>query len=138
VQAEPLCSLAAAVVCEHATQDVLNSIVHGLAQQPGVALARIWLLLPEDICGTCYRRAGCSDQTQCLHMVASAGCSKAPSGQDWSYLEGQFRRIPLGHRKIGEIATTGKSILIPQAAVESEWIGRKDWAEREEIHAFAG
>jgi hypothetical protein len=41
VQAEPQLSLAAAVACEHATQDVLNSIVSGLAAQPGMALARI-------------------------------------------------------------------------------------------------
>ena len=138
MQAEPLLSLAAAVAGEHATQAVLNSIVQGLAQQPGVALARIWLVLPGDVCDTCFRRADCPGQTQCLHLVASAGCSRHSTNEDWSLLEGQFRRIPLGYRKVGEIGTTGKSILIPASAAESEWIGRKEWAEREAIQAFAG
>jgi formate hydrogenlyase transcriptional activator len=138
VQAEPLLSLAAAVAGEHATQAVLHSIVRGLAQQPGVALARIWLVFPGDACDTCFRRADCPDQTECLHLVASAGGSRNSSNEDWSFLEGQFRRIPLGYRKVGEIGTTGRSILIPASADESEWIGRKEWAEREAIQAFAG
>lgn len=138
MQAEPLLSLAAAVAGEHAVQDVLDSIVRGLAQQPGAALARIWLVLPGDACDTCFRRADCRDQSQCLHLVASAGCSRNSAEEDWSFLEGRFRRIPLGYRKVGEIATTGRSILVPAAAAESEWIGRKEWAEREGIQSFAG
>jgi len=138
VQAEPLLSLAAAVAGERATDGVLNSIVHGLAAQPAVALARIWLLSPGDICDTCFRKAECDNQAQCLHLVASAGAPQNSAGEDWSYLQGQFRRIPLGHRKVGEIGTTGRSILIPDSAAESEWIGRKEWAEREGIRAFAG
>jgi GAF domain-containing protein len=138
VQAEPLLSLAATVAGENATQEVLKSTVDGLAGQPGVALARIWLLAPGDLCDTCFRRADCPDQTQCLHLVASAGSSNSSPGESWSCLQGQFRRIPVGHRKVGEIGRTGKSILIPDSAVESGWIGRKDWAEREGIRAFAG
>ncbi len=138
MQAEPLLSLAAAVAGERATEGVLNSIVHGLAAQPAVALARIWLLAPGDICDTCFRKAECDNQAQCLHLVASAGAPQNSAGEDWSYLQGQFRRIPRGHRKVGEIGATGKSILIPDSAAESEWIGRKEWAEREGIRAFAG
>ena len=138
MQAEPLLSLAAAVAGERATDGVLNSIVHGLAAQPAVALARIWLLSPGDMCDACFRKADCDNQAQCLHLVASAGAPQNSAGEDWSYLQGQFRRIPLGHRKVGEIGTTGKSILIPDSAAESEWIGRKEWAEREGIRAFAG
>ena len=138
VQAEPLLSLAATVAGEHATQEVLKSTVDGLAELPGVALARIWLLAPGDLCGSCFRRADCVDRTQCLHLVASAGSSVSSPGESWSCLQGQFRRIPVGHRKVGEIGKIGKSILIPDSAVESEWIGRKDWAEGEGIRAFAG
>ena len=138
MQAEPLLSLAAAVAGERATDGVLNSIVHGLAAQPAVALARIWLLAPGDICDTCFRKTECDNQSQCLHLVASAGAPQNSAGEDWSYLQGQFRRIPLGHRKVGGIGSTGRSILIPDSAAESEWIGRKEWAEREGIRAFAG
>jgi PAS domain S-box-containing protein len=138
VKAEPLLSLAAAVAGEHSTEDVLNSIVHGLAAQTGVALARIWLLSPGDLCNRCFRQAECDNRTKCLHLVASAGTPQNSPGENWAFLQGQFRRIPLGHRKVGEIGATGKSILISDSAAESEWIGRKEWAARESIRSFAG
>ncbi|MGA2982013.1 MAG: sigma 54-interacting transcriptional regulator [Terriglobales bacterium] len=138
MQAEPLLSLAAAVAGERATADVVNSIVQGLTAQSGVALARIWLLSAGDICDGCFRRADCANQAQCLHLVASAGAPLNSPGEDWSFLEGQFRRIPLGHRKVGEIGKTGKSILIADNAAETEWIGRPEWARREGARAFAG
>jgi PAS domain S-box-containing protein len=138
VRAEPLLSLAAAVAGEHAIQDVLNSIVRGLAAQPGVALARIWLVSPGDLCESCFRKSDCADHTYCLQLVASAGSPRNSPEEDWSFLQGQFRRIPLGHRKVGEIGASGKSILIPDSAAENDWIGRPDWARREGIRAFAG
>jgi hypothetical protein len=67
MEAELLLSLALRVVAEHSVQGVLNTIVEGLAAQPEVALARIWLLSPGDICDGCVMRDKCSDQTQCLH-----------------------------------------------------------------------
>lgn len=138
MQAEPLLSLAAQITGQHRTADVLSTIVRGLAAQPGVALARVWLLSPGDLCETCFHRADCPDQTQCFHLVASAGSSKASPGEDWSFLHGQYRRIPRGYRKVGEIGANGKPILIADAAATSEWIGHKDWAEREGIRGFAG
>ena len=138
VQAERLLSLTAAVSGECATADVVNSIVQGLTAQPGVALARAWLLSAGDICDVCFRRADCANQAQCLHLVASAGAPLDSPGEDWSFLEGQYRRIPLGHRKVGEIGKTGKSILIADNAAETEWIGRPEWARREGVRAFAG
>jgi len=138
VQAETLLSLAANVAGEHQTADVLAEIVRGLAAQPGIALARMWLLLPGDVCEGCFRKTDCSDQTQCLHLVASAGSSIASPSQEWSSLEGQYRRIPLGYRKVGEMAASGRSILIPDDAAASEWIGNKEWANAENIRAFAG
>lgn len=138
MQAEPLLSLAAQVAGEHQTADVLSAVVRGLSAQPGVALARVWLLSPGDLCQSCFHRTNCADQTQCLHLVASAGSSKSVPGEDWSSLHGQYRRIPRGHRKVGEIGTTARSILIPDAAATSEWIGNKEWAKRESIRSFAG
>jgi formate hydrogenlyase transcriptional activator len=138
LQAEPLLSLAVQIAGEHRGADVLNAIVCGLAEQPGVALARIWLLSPGDLCETCLHRSHCADRTQCLHLVASAGSPQFSPGEDWSFLHGRYCRIPRGHRKVGEIATTGRSILIPDAAATSEWIGQKEWAEREGIRGFVG
>ena len=84
MQAEPLLSLAAQVAGEHQTVDVLSAVVRGLAAQPGVALARVWLLSPGDLCESCFHRTDCPDQTQCLHLVASARSSKSIPGEDWS------------------------------------------------------
>jgi PAS domain S-box-containing protein len=152
VQVNSLLSLAATVTSEHRTEDVLSGIVKGLAGQPGVALARIWLLLPGDLCGDCFLRAECSDRTRCLHLVASAG-NPLSAEEDWSILQGHFRRLPLNpkseagqadlatglkRRKVGTIGSTGDSILIKDEAPESEWIARPEWAKREGIRAFAG
>ena len=42
-------------------------------QQAGIALARVWIVKPGDICRSCRMRASCPDQTSCLHLAASAG-----------------------------------------------------------------
>ena len=138
MRAEPLLSLAVQVAGEHRADDVLNAIVGGLAAQPGVALARIWLLSPGDLCKQdCQLRAECPDQTQCFHLAASAGTSK-DGAENWSLLQGSFRRIPKGHRKIGVIGETGNSVLIEDVTRDNQWIARPDWVRREDIHSFVG
>ena len=134
---EPLLALAATVAGEETTQKVLDAIVRGLAEEPSVALARIWLLSPGDICGECHFRSECSDQTKCLHLVASAG-TPLKSTEDWSFLNGHFRRIPLSGKKVGSIGRTGNSILIGDLAAQNEWIARPEWALTERIRSFAG
>ena len=62
MEAERLLSLAVAVAAERSLQSVLQTIVQGLASHPGVALARIWLQLPGDICDCCFLRAQCRDR----------------------------------------------------------------------------
>jgi formate hydrogenlyase transcriptional activator len=137
LDAESLLSLAASVAGERETRTVLDSIVRGLARQRGVALARIWLFGPGDICSECYLRQDCRDQTRCLHLEASAGTS-LDGREDWSYLQGHFRRIPLGTRKIAAIAETGQSILIAKDVVQNKWMARPEWAQREGLQSFAG
>jgi PAS domain S-box-containing protein len=136
--AEPLLSLAVSVAAEHTVQGVLNTIVRGLAAQPHVALARIWLLSPGDICDSCFMRAKCPDQTECLHLMASSGNPTNSPGEDWTFLRGHFRRMPLKATKIGEVGTTENPILIKDFAPENHWIARPDWARREGIRSFAG
>jgi len=124
VQAQPLLALAASVASEHSIRDVLNSMARGLADQPGVALARIWLLRPGDICKSCYQRAECADQTECLHLVASDGNPQNSPGEDWSELEGQYSRIPTANKMEGRIASIGNSFLISDHLAEGEGIVR--------------
>ena len=50
-----------------------QQIVSGLASQVDVALARLWLIKPGDICEVCPRRSECPQHVPCLHLAASAG-----------------------------------------------------------------
>jgi PAS domain S-box-containing protein len=130
-------SLALRVGEARTLDDVFTGIVDGLAAQNGVALARVWLVLPGDICRSCVMRQECPDQRRCLHLVASAGTSVG-SAEDWSWLDGHFRRIPLGVRKVGQVGASGEAVLISNNLTESHWIARPDWARREGIVSFAG
>ncbi len=126
---------------------VLQMIVRGLAEQPGIALTRIWLIGPGDICTSCPMQSVCPNQTSCLHLVASAGNpligagSGAGAPEDWTRVDGHFRRIPLNTPfEIGHIATTDAPIhvRIPEEGREQLWISRPDWVKAQKIRDFAG
>ena len=123
---------------ERSERTVLRIIVEGLAEQPDVALVRIWLLRPGDICGICRIRPECPDQLRCLHLAASSGRSLAEPGSDWTRIDGDFRRFPVGVRKVGQIAATGIPMFVADTAEQSEWIARPQWATSEHIRSFAG
>ena len=123
---------------QRSLEDLLQLIVRRLGERPEVALVRIWLVQPGDICSSCHMRAECPDQTSCLHLVASAGRPVAEENADWSRLDGGFRRIPLGVRKVGHIGGTGEPIIVKEIERDSAWIARPDWAQREGIRGFHG
>ena len=123
---------------ERAESKVLRIIVQGLAEQPHVALARIWLIGPGDVCASCRMRPECPDQSHCLHLVASDGRSLAEPNADWTRTTGDFRRFPLGIRKVGKIGATATPLLLNNMAEMSEWIARIEWAASENIRSFAG
>jgi len=132
MDADRLLSLAVAVAAERNVQGVLETIVQGLASQPGVALARIWEHGPGDICDACFLREKCRDRTQCLHLVASAGTPLHPDDQDWS-LNGFFRRLPMNSYIAGVVGATGKGMLIRDVAREQLHLARPDWLQREGV-----
>src|SRR5215831_17388360 len=129
--AEPLLSLAVTVTSEQRVESVLQSIVRGLASQPGVALARIWLL--PSIFGHVV-----SDAPDCLCLVASAGTPINSPGEDWCFLQGHFARVPFNVGKVGQVAASQHPILVEDVASQNDWVVRADWAEREKIRSFAG
>ncbi len=116
--------------------ELLHSIVSGIAACQNVALARIWLIQPADICSTCRFEKDCPDQTRCLHLVASAGNSSDPK-QDLSQTHGAFRRFPIGHRKIGKIAESGQPLLLPNVLGSEDWIADPEWIRASGIRTFA-
>jgi transcriptional regulator with GAF, ATPase, and Fis domain len=137
MNSEALQSVSLAVAAERSVESTLARIVEGLRAQPGVALARVWLVAPGDICETCPLRAECPDHTRCLHLVASAGNPESAK-HDWSRIDGQFRRFPLGVRKIGQIGASGEGLRIEDVDQDSEWIVRPQWFREERIRSFGG
>src|SRR5215831_9347606 len=136
MEADRLLSLAVAVAAERDFQGVLQTIVQGLASQPGVALARIWLLAPGDICDSCFLREKCGDRTRCLHLVASAGTPLHPQNEDWS-LNGFFRRLPMNAYIVGHVGATGKATLIRDVASDHLHLARPEWVQSEGIRSIA-
>jgi len=118
--------------------DVLRRTVDTLASSSNVALARIWLISPGDICTQCQYTIHCQNAENCLHLKASAGKSIVDPNLDWNHTEGNFRRFPIGIRKVGMIAKTGKPIEIPHLTHDEEWLADRDWAVRENLLGFVG
>jgi transcriptional regulator with GAF, ATPase, and Fis domain len=123
---------------QRSLNDLLWLIVRRLADRPTVVLARIWLLKPGDICSTCRFREECPDQTQCLHLVASAGRSGVGDKTEWIKTDGYFARFPLGVCKVGRIGKTGEQLIINEIENNLAWIARPDWARQEGIQGFHG
>jgi transcriptional regulator with GAF, ATPase, and Fis domain len=121
---------------ERSLDVLLQLLVQGLVDER-LALARVWLFDPGDICAACPLRDECADRTRCLHLVASAGRS-LDGKEDWSRLTGDFRRIPIGARKVGHIGATGSSVFLRDISEEGRWPARPDWVARESIRSFAG
>jgi PAS domain S-box-containing protein len=133
--AESLLSLAVTVTAEQHVDSVLRTIVDGLTAQPGVALSRIWLL-PSVHLPRFYDTA--SDLTDCLCLVASAGTPFDSPGEDWSFLQGCFSRVPFNVGKVGQVAASRHPILVEDVTVQNDWVVRPAWAKREAIRSLAG
>ncbi len=146
---EALQDIMLAIAQQRSVAAVLQQIVEQIADCPpsgfskktetcaDIALVRIWLVEQGDLCAECHFRSECPDHSRCLHLAASAGLPDDKS-ENWARLDGHFRRIPLGVRKIGTIAATGSSIFIPDIAADAKWVARPEWAKAERITAFAG
>jgi transcriptional regulator with GAF, ATPase, and Fis domain len=129
-------ALAAAEARDLAT--VLRTVVDGLTRGAGLALARVWLVGPGGPCEPCPMREECPDQMRCLHLAASAGNPRHEPVERWARIDGDFRRFPLGVRKVGHIAATGTPLLAADIERDPAWIARPDWARAEAIRSFAG
>ena len=123
---------------ERSLDDLLCCVVNRLAESPRVCLARIWLIKPGEGCDTCPTRRECPDRSFCLHLVASAGQSIAEPPIDYGRLDGDFRRFPIGVRKVGRIAQNATAIEVPNLTEMPDWIAQPAWLQAEGIHGFGG
>jgi formate hydrogenlyase transcriptional activator len=117
---------------------VLRVVVDRLAEEEHIPLARIWLRRQGDQCPKCPMRDECPEQTRCLHLVASAGCSRIENAVPWTRIDGDFRRMPIGVRKVGRVAATGECVSVMDIEKDAMWIARPEWARDEGIRGFAG
>ena len=134
---KPLKRLLLEMAQEHSVDTLLKMIVRQLAQRPHIALARIWLIQTGD-CPCPDREPTCDSATRCLHLAASDGRSAVDERADWSRIDGAFSRFPIGSRKVGWIAATGKAVEINDVEKDSKWIANPDWARMEGILGFGG
>jgi transcriptional regulator with GAF, ATPase, and Fis domain len=134
----PFDDLLFALTQERSHDRVVSQITDHLAEIPEVALARIWWIDDGDICESCPVRAECPGYTKCLHLVASAGRSQVDPVDEWSRLDGDFRRFPMGTRKVGMIASTGRPMEVHQIRPDQPFLARPEWIVSEGIQAFAG
>jgi len=135
----------ALALAESQTVDsVLRIIVSALAEQSEVALARVWLKGPGDVCDVCDMRSSCPDQQSCLHLVASDGNPlnhDGPQQNKWTRIDGHFRRIPLNAALgVGKVGASGQPVLLQfqNGAEDHHSIARPEWVDQQNIASFAG
>ncbi len=121
---------------ERDLERLLRMIVERLGQHTEVALVRIWLVAPGDICAECPRAAHCPTRVPCLHLAASAG-RPLHASEDWSRTNGAFRRIPIGAFKVGIAAARAEAVILSDVASEPQ-IARPAWITSESIRSFVG
>jgi PAS domain S-box-containing protein len=133
-----------AVAQSQSLDPVLQMIAGGLAEQPQIVLARIWLIGPGDICPSCPMQSVCRDQARCLHLVASAGNPLRETGaqerEDGTRVHGHFQRLPLNPSgKLGRVVTSGEPIQMRLHGEDGEQLGlsRPDWVKAQKIRSFA-
>ncbi len=129
---EPLPSVILALAEQRALSTLLETIIHIVARQPGVALARLWLKSDAGACPFC------PPGDHALHLRASAGASL--TGADWSRLDGAFHSIDLTQSslKIAHMALTGESIRLDDLQQHHAWLRQPQWASQEQLVSFAG
>jgi transcriptional regulator with GAF, ATPase, and Fis domain len=120
---------------ERSLDGVLRKAIDAAAAVPGVALARVYLLAPGDICPTCPQRSVCPDQAQCLHAAVSGGRLRHGAAEEWSSQEDDYRRIPLGDFPAGRAVTGGIAVVGRNREGEG-WIADPALAEREQLCGY--
>lgn len=117
---------------------LLELVVQRLAASPRVALARVWLMLPHHGCDLCRSREPDPGSPPALHLLASAGRSRARPHREWDEIGGAFHRFAVGERKVGEIAQSARPLEVPDVDASAAWVADPGWVRKEGITGFGG
>jgi transcriptional regulator with GAF, ATPase, and Fis domain len=120
----------------HHVGNLLDRVVAMLAGRPHVALARIWLIRPGENCGSCDMAPRCEKRDHCLHLVASAGTRRVEGRPDWSRIDGEYSRIPLGVGKVGRVGSSGEAVVVKDFSGDPLWGIRYAWAAHQQIRGL--
>lgn len=115
---------------------LLEQVVSWLADRPHVALARIWLIRPGNTCSSCDMSPRCSNRENCLHLAASAGLRRTENRPDWSRVDGDYSRIPLGNGKIGRVGASGEAVVVKDFAGDPTALVRYEWASHNQLRGL--
>ncbi len=98
---------------------------------------RIWSVLPGDLCDSGCIHASSTDENhlcrrrdRCLHLMASSG--------RYTGTDGFRRRVPLGHYKVGMIATGEERKMVSNSVTNDPRIINHEWARSLGLVSFAG
>jgi len=114
----------------------MDLITDALVQMVDADFARIWLIDKGDRCESCAHHNAdnkadrCSNQDQCLHLVASSG--------RYTHIDGDHARVPIGCYKIGLIASgKGEGFVTNEVATDPR-VHNNQWASELGLVSFAG
>ena len=135
---EALQAVALAVAAETSVDRVLAQVVEGVVASTAVALARVWLIAPGDICAHVPAARGVPRSDPVPSSVGE--CRRAPwtaalTGPGWTERSGDF---PWALRKIGRIGAQRGRLLTEDVTRDHDWIARPDWVRHEGIGSFGG
>jgi transcriptional regulator with GAF, ATPase, and Fis domain len=116
--------------------ELLVRVVRHLAARPHVNLARIWLIRAGDVCANCELLPRCPTRDRCLHLAASAGVRRVEQRPDWSRVDGEYARIPLGVGKVGRVGASGQAIVVRDFAGDPSFLVRYQWAAHQQIRGL--
>lgn len=125
-------SILLTITRERSLDAVLGRIMEVVNSQPGVGLARLWLVETGKNCPHCADLD--LHPEKALHLRASAGVRP-----EWSRTNGSFHWVPIeGGLKIGKIAATGEPIRIAKLAEDQQWVREPEWVRENGFIGFAG
>ncbi len=117
-------------------QHLIDRVVTLLAGRPHVTLARIWLIRPGEHCAECDMQPRCPTKESCLQLMASAGSRRMVGRPDWSRVDGEYSRIPLGAGKVGRVGATGEAVVVKDFSGDPSWGIRYQWAAKQQIRGL--
>jgi transcriptional regulator with GAF, ATPase, and Fis domain len=123
---------------QRSVDSLLDLVATRLADSPRVALARVWLILPDEDCPLCRVRQSAAPGPPALHLCASAGRSRVRPRREWTRTDSAFHRFAIGERKVGEIAQTRRPLEVTDLNPSAPWVADPGWVRKEGIAGFGG